>query len=140
MNFQKATVLLKDILTKENFEKLSKILPIIDQKLDETLKNINEASEKVKNATEATCEMITIDKLEKEVLKEIVDNTKTDNTRYSALLNGGRNKEDVLEIFMLHLDADKKIIDKNKVYCIRTEYLYKELKEAFKVKELVVLN
>jgi hypothetical protein len=84
--------------------------------------------------------MYQLEKLGIDELKNIITETKTEASVSVALLNSGRNKKDELELFLQHLDADKKAIDTKKVYYIRCEIISKELKEKFGDKELLLVN
>ena len=75
-----------------------------------------------------------------EGLKKIIMETKKENSAHAALLNLGRNQDDELEVFLQHLDVEKKPVDLEKVYCIRCEMISKDLKESFGDKELLLVK
>ena len=125
MNYQKVQTSIGKIFSPENMEKLRKVAEFIGEQ---------------ENNTNIPCEMYQLEKLGIDELKNIITETKTEASVSVALLNSGRNKKDELELFLQHLDADKKAIDMNKVYYIRCEIISKELKEKFGDKELLLVN
>jgi len=117
------------IFTPENLKKLKDAKELISEMASELL------------GKEATlCEMYQLEKLDKEGLKKIIMETKKENSAHVALLNLGRNQDDELEVFLQHLDAEKKPVDSEKVYCIRCEMISKEIKESFGDKELLLVK
>ena len=117
------------IFTPENLKKLKDAKELISEMASELL------------GKEATlCEMYQLEKLDKEGLKKIIMETKKENSAHAALLNLGRNQDDELEVFLQHLDAEKKPVDSEKVYCIRCEMISKEIKESFGDKELLLVK
>ena len=82
--------------------------------------------------------MITTEKLDKDVLKQIIQEEK--EAVYLALLNQGRNKKDDLEIFLQYLNAEKQALNFNKVMCIRCQMITEDLKEAFGDKSLLIVK
>lgn len=147
MDYTKITTSLQKIFSKENLEKLTQLSEFIGEQGDKILegmdaasKGIDGLSQWVKDNTDVLCEMYQLEKLDIEELKNIIKETRTEESHFVALLNLGRNQNDELEIFLQHLDANKKAINKDKVYCIRCESMAKELKENFGDKELLVVN
>ncbi len=147
MNYQKVQTSIGKIFSPENMEKLQKVMEFIGEQgkvilegADAVAEGIDGLSKWVENNTNIPCEMYQLEKLGIDELKNIITETKTEASVSVALLNSGRNKNDELELFLQHLDADKKAIDTNKVYYIRCEIISKELKEKFGDKELLLVN
>lgn len=147
MNYQKIITNITEVFSPENLKKLEKFTEFIGEKGDKILEGMNAATEGidklsqwVKDNTDVLCEMYQLEKLDIEELKNIIKETRTEESHFVALLNLGRNQNDELEIFLQHLDPNKKAINKDKVYCIRCESIAKELKENFGDKELLVVN
>lgn len=147
MNYQKVQTSIGKIFSPENMEKLRKVAEFIGEQgkvilegADAVAEGIDGLSKWVENNTNISCEMYQLEKLGIDELKNIITETKTEASVSVALLNSGRNKKDELELFLQHLDADKKAIDMNKVYYIRCEIISKELKEKFGDKELLLVN
>ena len=107
---------------------------------DEIVEGIDRLSQKVKDNTDVPCEMIFIEKLDMESLKEIIKQTKMENAMFLAMLNGGRNAKDKLEIYLQYMDGNKQALDSNKVICVRCDMLATTLKDAFGDKELLIVK
>ena len=123
------TTTIGQVFTPENLKKLKDAKELI----------LETASELFGNGA-TPCEMYQLEKLDKEGLKKIIMKTKKENSAHAALLNLGRNQDDELEVFLQHLDAEKKPVDVKKVYCIRCEMISKDLKESFGDKELLLVK
>lgn len=137
IDIQKIVGKLEDFFEKEN---VKKIMGMIESYQEEIVETINNLSKKVKEATDIPCEMITIEKLDMENLREIILETKVEDAKFLALLNGGRNSKDKLEIFLQYMDKNKEALDINKVICIRCDVMAETLKEAFGDKKLLLIN
>lgn len=154
-NFEKTTTLLKKVLSEEKLKDLERFLEkhkdsiikgvnktsdFLEKHGDKITENINNASEFVKKHTDTLCEVINIEKLDMDILKDILRETMSPKSHYVAALDLGRNKKDQLEIFLQHLDVEKKAIDINKVYCIRCDMKSEEIKKAFGNKNMLLIN
>lgn len=117
------------VFTPENLKKLKDAKELISEWASELFGN---------GAT--PCEMYQLEKLDMEGLKKIIMETQKENSAHVALLNLGRNQDDELEVFLQHLDTEKKPVDSEKVYCIRCEMISKEIKESFGDKELLLVK
>ena len=84
--------------------------------------------------------MIFIEQLDMESIKEIIKQTKMENAMFLAMLNGGRNAKDKLEIYLQYMDGNKQALDSNKVICVRCDMLGTTLKDAFGDKELLIVK
>lgn len=147
MNYQKIITDISKVFSPENLEKVRKVAEFVGEQGDKILegmdaaeKGIDGLSQWVKNNTDVLCEMYQLEKLDIEELKNIIRETKVEESSFVALLNLGRNKNDELEVFLQHLDVNKKAINKDKVYCIRCQILDQKLKENFGDRELLVVN
>lgn len=147
MNYQKIITDISKVFSPENLKKLQQVTEFIGEQGDKILdgmdaaaKGIDGLSQWVKNNTDVLCEMYQLEKLDIEELKNIIRETRVEESSFVALLNLGRNKNDELEIFLQHLDANKKAINKDKVYCIRCQILDQKLKENFGDRELLIVN
>lgn len=147
MNYQKIITELSKVFSPENLKKLQQVTEFIGEQgdkildgMDATAKGIDGLSQWVKNNTDVLCEMYQLEKLDIEELKNIIRETRVEESSFVALLNLGRNKNDELEIFLQHLDNSKKAINKDKVYCIRCQILDQKLKENFGDRELLIVN
>lgn len=141
--YQKVLTTLSQVFTPENMRKINQILENGDKILkgiDRVEESINNLSKRVKDNTDALCEVYNMEKLDIENLKKIIVETRMEDSAFVAVLNLGRNKRDELEVFLQYLDADKNAIVKDKVYCIRCEMISKDLKENFGDKELLLVN
>lgn len=141
--YQKVLTTLSQVFTPENMRKINQILEKGDKILkgiDRVEESINNLSKRVKDNTDALCEVYNMEKLDIENLKKIIVETRMEDSAFVAVLNLGRNKRDELEVFLQYLDADKNAIVKDKVYCIRCEMISKDLKENFGDKELLLVN
>lgn len=155
MNYQVLTTTLKDVLNKENVKKILDFInenkevakefidesgEIVLKGMDTVAGKIDKASEFIKKHTDIPCEMYKCEKLDIDTLKNIINESKTPETKFVALLNTGRNKEDILEVFLQHLNENKEAVNMDKVYCIRCEMISEELKKSFGGKELLVIS
>ena len=141
--YQKVLTTVSQVFTPENMRKINQILENRDKILkgiDRVEESINNLSKRVKDNTDALCEVYNMEKLDIENLKKIIVETRMEDSAFVAVLNLGRNKRDELEVFLQYLDADKNAIVKDKVYCIRCEMISKDLKENFGDKELLLVN
>ena len=141
--YQKVLTTVSQVFTPENMRKINQILENGDKILkgiDRVEESINNLSKRVKDNTDALCEVYNMEKLDIENLKKIIVETRMEDSAFVAVLNLGRNKRDELEVFLQYLDADKNAIVKDKVYCIRCEMISKDLKENFGDKELLLVN
>ena len=127
----------KIFFTKENLEKLTVMMEKFQDGVIEAIDNL---SQRVKDATDLPCEMISTEKLDMENLKEIIRETKVEDAKFLAVLNGGRNKKDKLELYLQYMDQDKQALDMNKIICVRCDIMTETLKEAFGDKELLIVK
>lgn len=137
LNFEKTAGKIQDFFTEENLEKLTVMMEKFQSRIIEA---IDDLSQRVKDATDLPCEMITTEKLDMENLKEIIRETKVEDAKFLAVLNGGRNKKDKLELYLQYMDQDKQALDINKVICVRCDIMAETLKEAFGDKELLIVK
>ena len=137
LNFEKTVGKIQDFFTEENLEKLTVMMEKFQSRIIEV---IDDLSQRVKDATDLPCEMITTEKLDMENLKEIIRETKLEDAKFLAVLNGGRNKKDKLELYLQYMDQDKQALDINKVICVRCDIMAETLKEAFGDKELLIVK
>jgi hypothetical protein len=137
INFEKVAGKIQDFFDKEN---VKKIIATMEAFQDEIVEGIDRLSQKVKDNTDVPCEMIFIEKLDMESLKEIIKQTKMENAMFLAMLNGGRNAKDKLEIYLQYMDGNKQALDNNKVICVRCDMLATTLKDAFGDKELLIVK
>lgn len=127
-------------------ENLSKVTAIMSQFTDiekianQAIGEISTLSQKIKDNTDIPCEMIATEKLDKETLKKIIQETEEKGAVFLALLNQGRNKKDDLEIFLQYLNAEKQALIFNKVICIRCQMIAEDLKESFGDKNLLIVK
>ena len=133
INFEKVAGKIQDFFDKEN---VKKIIATMEAFQDEIVEGIDRLSQKVKDNTDVPCEMIFIEKLDKEIIKQ----TKMENAMFLAMLNGGRNAKDKLEIYLQYMDGNKQALDSNKVICVRCDMLATTLKDAFGDKELLIVK
>lgn len=137
LNFEKTVGKIQDFFTKENLEKLTVMMEKFQDGVIEVIDNL---SHRVKDATDLPCEMISTEKLDMENLKEIIRETKVEDAKFLAVLNGGRNKKDKLELYLQYMDQDKQALDMNKIICVRCDIMTETLKEAFGDKELLIVK
>ena len=137
VNFTQVVEQLEKWATKE---RLDAVKSFLDQHGDDIAKGIDKASAYVQKHTPVLCEMIEVKELDMDALKEILTKTRTPESDFAALLDMGRNAQDELELFLQYLDANKKAVDKNKVYCIRCGMKSNELKELFGDKSMLLLK
>ena len=137
LNFEKTVGKIQDFFTKENLEKLTVMMEKFQDGVIEVIDNL---SQRVKDATDLPCEMISTEKLDMENLKEIIRETKVEEAKFLAVLNGGRNKKDKLELYLQYMDQDKQALDMNKIICVRCDIMTETLKEAFGDKELLIVK
>ena len=137
LNFEKTVGKIQDFFTKENLEKLTVMMEKFQDGVIEVIDNL---SQRVKDATDLPCEMISTAKLDMENLKEIIRETKVEDAKFLAVLNGGRNKKDKLELYLQYMDQDKQALDMNKIICVRCDIMTETLKEAFGDKELLIVK
>ena len=69
LNFEKTAGKIQDFFTEENLEKLTVMMEKFQSRIIEA---IDDLSQRVKDATDLPCEMITTEKLDMENLKEII--------------------------------------------------------------------
>ena len=113
--YQKVLTTLSQVFTPENMRKINQILENGDKILkgiDRVEESINNLSKRVKDNTDALCEVYNMEKLDIENLKKIIVETRMEDSAFVAVLNLGRNKRDELEVFLQYLDADKNAIVK----------------------------
>ena len=123
-----------DFFSGEGLKKIGTIMSqfgVIEEVANKAMKEFESFSDKIRETTDIPCEMIILEKLDLERLKEAI---------FSALLNEGRNKKDELELFLQYLNSEKQAIDMNKVICIRCQILSEELREKFGEKNLLVIK
>jgi hypothetical protein len=137
INFEKVAGKIQDFFDKEN---VKKIIATMEAFQDKIVEGIDRLSQKVKDNTDVPCEMIFIEKLDMESLKEIIKQTKMENAMFLAMLNGGRNSKDKLEIYLQYMDGNKQALDSNKLICVRCDMLVTTLKDAFGDKELLIVK
>lgn len=137
LNFEKTVGKIQEFFTKENLEKLTVMMEKFQDGVIEVIDNL---SQRVKDATDLPCEMISTEKLDMENLKEIIRETKVEDAKFLAVLNGGRNKKDKLELYLQYMDQDKQALDMNKIICVRCDIMTETLKEAFGDKELLIVK
>ena len=113
VNFTQVVEQLEKWATKE---RLDAVQSFLDKHGDDIAKGIDSASAYVRKHTPVLCEMIEVKELDMDALKEILTKTMTPERDFAALLDMGRNTNDELELFLQYLDANKKAVDKNKVY------------------------
>ena len=101
INFEKVAGKIQDFFDKES---VKKVIATMETFQDEIVEGIERLSQKVKDNTDIPCEMISIEKLDMESLKEIIRQTKMENAIFLAMLNGGRNTKDKLEIYLQYMD------------------------------------
>ena len=147
MNYRKVQTSIGEIFSTENMEKLQEVVDFIQRQGGKILEGIDVAGEGVdrlskwvKDNTDIPCKMYQLEKLGIDELKNIITETKIENSVFVALLNSGRNKKDELEIFLQYLDAGKKAVDTNEVYCIRCQIMSNDLKEDFEGEKLLLIN
>jgi hypothetical protein len=132
-----------DFFSGEGLKKIGTIMSqfgIIEEVANKAMKEFESFSDKIRETTDIPCEMIILEKLDLERLKEIIQETKEEGAIFSALLNEGRNKKDELELFLQYLNSEKQAIDMNKVICIRCQMLSEELREKFGDRNLLVIK
>ena len=137
LNFEKTVGKIQDFFAEENLEKLTMMMEKFQSRILEAIDNL---SQRVKDATDLPCEMITTEKLDMENLKEIIRETKVEDAKFLAVLNGGRNKKDKLELYLQYMDEDKQALDMNKIICVRCDIMAEALKDAFGDKELLIVK
>lgn len=137
INFEKVAGKIQDFFDKES---VKKVIATMETFQDEIVEGIERLSQKVKDNTDIPCEMISIEKLDMESLKEIIRQTKMENAIFLAMLNGGRNTKDKLEIYLQYMDGNKQALDSKKVICVRCDMLTTTLKDAFGDKELLIVK
>lgn len=137
LNFDKIAGKVQDFFDKKSLERF---IATMENFQNEVVETIEDLSQRVKDATDLPCEMISTEKLDMENLKSIVRETKTENAKFLAILNGGRNKKDKLELYLQYMDKDKQALDGNKIICIRCDMMTEDLKDAFCDKELLIIN
>ncbi|GIM53241.1 hypothetical protein CAPN004_22710 [Capnocytophaga cynodegmi] len=143
MRFEKITGKISEFFSKERIEQIGKFIAKAEAIMEvgnPIADGIDKASERIKANTEPLCELIGIEKLDLEFLKQIVNETKLEGAKFVALLDEGRNAKDKLEIFLQYLDGNKEAVDVNKVICIRCDMKSQQLKEAFGDKKLLIIN
>ena len=132
-----------DFFSGEGLKKIGTIMSqfgVIEEVANKAMKEFESFSDKMRETTDIPCEMIILEKLDLERLKEIIQETKEEGAIFSALLNEGRNKKDELELFLQYLNSEKQAIDMNKVICIRCQMLSEELREKFGDRNLLVIK
>jgi hypothetical protein len=132
-----------DFFSGENLTKVTTIMSQftdIEKIANQAIGEISTLSQKIKDNTDIPCEMIATEKLDKEMLKQIVQETEEKGAVFLALLNQGRNKKDELEIFLQYLNAEKQALIFNKVICIRCQMIAEDLKESFGDKNLLIVK
>ena len=132
-----------DFFSGEGLKKIATIMfqfGVIEEVANKAMKEFESFSDKIRETTDIPCEMIILEKLDLERLKEIIQETKEEGAIFSALLNEGRNKKDELELFLQYLNSEKQAIDMNKVICIRCQMLSEELREKFGDRNLLVIK
>lgn len=132
-----------DFFSGEGLKKIGTIMSqfgVIEEVANKAMKEFESFSDKIRETTDIPCEMIILEKLDLERLKEIIQETKEEEAIFSALLNEGRNKKDELELFLQYLNSEKQAIDMNKVICIRCQILSEELREKFGEKNLLIIK
>ncbi|EPD28482.1 hypothetical protein SAMN05444420_103257 [Capnocytophaga granulosa] len=137
LNFEKTVGKIQDFFAEENLEKLTMMMEKFQSRI---LEAIEDLSQRVKDATDLPCEMISTEKLDMENLKEIIRETKVEDAKFLAVLNGGRNKKDKLELYLQYMDQDKQALDMNKIICVRCDIMAETLREAFGDKELLIVK
>ena len=137
LNFEKTVGKIQDFFVEENLEKLTMMMEKFQSRIIEAIEDL---SQRVKDATDLPCEMITTEKLDMENLKEIIRETKMEEAKFLAVLNGGRNKKDKLELYLQYMDQDKQALDMNKIICVRCDIMAETLREAFGDKELLIVK
>lgn len=137
LNFDKIAGKVQDFFDKKSLERFIATMENFQNKVVETIEDL---SQRVKDATDLPCEMITTEKLDMENLKEIIRETKMEEAKFLAVLNGGRNKKDKLELYLQYMDQDKQALDMNKIICVRCDIMAETLREAFGDKELLIIK
>ena len=137
LKFEKVVGKIQDFFVEENLEKLTAMMEKFQNGIIEAIDNL---SQRVKDAADLPCEMISTEKLDMENLKEIIRETKVEDAKFLAVLNGGRNKKDKLELYLQYMDQDKQALDVNKIICVRCDIMADALKEAFGDKELLIVK
>lgn len=138
LNFKTIIAPLKELLSKENLEKIGRFIRDEGEKITTLLENASPASD---NPAEILCETIEgIKELDMDTLKVILKQTMPNDAEFAAALNLGRNKEDRLELFIQYLNADEKPLDADKLYCIRSKSMSDELENTFGGKEMLLIK
>lgn len=137
LNFDKIVGKVQDFFDKKSLERFIATMENFQREVVETIENL---SQRVKDATDLPCEMISTEKLDMENLKEIIRETKVEDAKFLAVLNGGRNKKDKLDLYLQYMDQDKQALDMNKIICVRCDIMAETLREAFGDKELLIIK
>ena len=124
LKFEKVVGKIQDFFVEENLEKLTAMMEKFQNGIIEAIDNL---SQRVKDAADLPCEMI-------------IRETKVEDAKFLAVLNGGRNKKDKLELYLQYMDKDKQALDMNKIICVRCDIMAEALKEAFGDKELLIIK
>lgn len=128
-------------LTEENFKILESFLSQFEKSGEILLESLDEINSKINENTESLCEILEVDLLNIESLKEIFTNYGSKNYHSIAFIKGKFDeKKDKRVFFIQKLDAKDNPVQSNEILCLYVNNIKLEIKEWFGDKEMVIIK
>lgn len=134
-------IFLKGIATEENLKIAEKFLSKAENAGNKILEKVDELNEEIVENTDKLCEVLEVDLLNTDSLKEIFNNYGAKDFQSVALLKGEYDKKrDKRVYFIQKLDSDKKPVTENEILCLYVNNIDSAIQQWFGIKEMVIIN
>ncbi len=137
----KGFLFFKSIATEDNLRIMDHFLTTAERVSNEIFDKMDELNDTVVKNTDDLCEVLDVEFLDRNSLKEIFDNYGAKNFHSVALLKGKYDDRKERRVYFVQkLDNDKKPINASEVLCIYANNVDTIIQQWFGDKEMILIN
>lgn len=137
----KGLTFLKSIATEENLKIAEKFISKVEKVGEDILGKMSEVNNAVVENTDNLCDVLETDFLDKDSLKEVIENYGSKNFQFVALLKGRYDdKRDRRVFFIQKLDSEKQPVKEYEILCLYVNNVDTNIQQWFGDKEMVLIN
>lgn len=132
---------LLSILTKNNLKIVDEFLSKSETVGESILSKLDELNKTIVGNTDELCEVLEIDYLNKESLKEVIENYGSQEFQSVTLLKGKYDEKKERRVFFIQkMDGNKKPVIEHEILCLYVNNVDSDIQEWFANKEMVLIN
>lgn len=134
-------IFFKSVATEENLKIAEKFLSKAEKVGKQISEKLDQFNEVIAGNTDKLCEVLAVDLLNMDSLKEILENYGAKDFQSVVLLKGEYDKKkDKRVYFIQKLDSDKKPVTENEILCLYVNNIDSAIQQSFGDKEMVIIN